>query len=60
MEKTVPFDFPEFDLVETSKDNCSMVLKIEFDGSNVDYDFDVGGVMLHTVSPHFNVTQYKE
>jgi len=56
----IPFDFPKFDLVDTDRDECTAAWRLEFDDTGVDYDFDVGGVMLHTVAPLFASTPYQD
>jgi len=56
----LPFDFPKLDLVDTDRDDCSAAWRLEFDDTGIDYDFDVGGVMLHTVAPLFASTPYQD
>ena len=57
----VEFDYPSFELVEINNaGNCNSRIEFELSERHVDYNIDIGGVMVHTVGQKFNFTPYTE
>lgn len=54
----VEFDFPSYDLVRASAQSCVANLRFIMDDRTVDYNVEIGGLMIHLAGPSFGVTKY--
>ena len=60
---TVDIDFPSFDTVRVGNgpgESTRAYLRFIMDDQSIDYDWEIGGIMLSTKAPYFDLISYTE